>query len=477
VRLLLISPGREWHKRRPYTLRLPQLALNVVASLTPNRYHIKLVEEDLEDLDLDQDCDIVGISAMTANVTRGYEVAAEFRKRGKTVILGGVHPTVLPEEASRYADSVVIGEAEDTWPQLLNDFENNRLEKSYRSKNIDVSNFPSPRYDLTPKRAGGFFDVTPIVTTRGCPYDCEFCGVPDFYGKKLRSLPVERVVRDIEVSGGRMFLFMDDNVLAKRAYMMELFKAMKPLKIQWIGQSSITFVRDTELIRAAAESGCQGLFFGLESVSTCTRTRMRKTAKDLSHDEESIRKVQGEGILFHASLVVGFDGEDESIFDDTLEFLMRNRIATASINVLTPYPGTRVFDQMQSQGRLLTKDWRYYDHSCVVFRPSPMTPLQLLEGHQRICMEFYKLSSIARRLNPGVGHMTYYILGNLGYRKRVRRDQRNLPNEIRRLQTLEAGAPRLDPEMMPATILEHITANAAQTAAWRSAVVAAGRKE
>lgn len=441
MRLLLVSPGREWHKRRPYTLRLPQLALNVVASLAPDTYEITLVEEDLEDVNLDQDCDLVGISAMTANVTRGYELATEFRKRGKTVVLGGVHATVLPEEAAQYADAVVVGEAEDTWPQLLEDFESHRLQKFYRSKNIDVSAFPSPRYDLTPKRARGFFDVTPIVTTRGCPYDCEFCGVPDFYGRKLRSLPVERVVRDIQVSGGRTFLFMDDNVLAKRKYMMELFGAITPLEIRWIGQSSISFVHDTELIRAAARSGCQGLFFGLESVSARSRSRMRKTAKDLSHDEESIRKVQGEGILFHASLVLGFDGEGTYIFEDTLEFLMRNKIATASINVLTPYPGTRVFDQMKSQGRLLTEDWRYFDHSCVVFRPTPMTPRQLLEGHQWTCQEFYKMSSVLRRLTGARGHLAYYVLANLGYGKRVRRDGRNLPNEIARLQALEAASP------------------------------------
>lgn len=440
MRLLLVSPGREWHKRRPYTLRLPQLSLNVVASLTPDRYEITLVEEDLEDVDLDQDCDIVGISAMTANVTRGYELAGEFRKRGRTVVIGGVHATVVPDEAARYADAVVVGEAEDTWPQLIGDLEDGRLQRFYRSKNIDVSGFPSPRYDLTPKRARGFFDVSPIVTTRGCPYDCEFCGVPDFYGRKLRSLPVERVVRDIEASGGRTFLFMDDNILAKRAYMMELFEAITPLRIRWIGQSSITFVRDTELIRAAARSGCQGLFFGLESVSASSRKRMRKTAKDLSHDEESIRKVQGEGILFHASLVLGFDGEEPSVFEDTLEFLMRNRIATASINVLTPYPGTRVFDQMKSQGRLLTEDWRYFDHSCVVFRPSPMTPRQLLEGHQWTCQEFYKMSSVLRRLTGAAGHLTYYILANLGYNTRVRRDGRNLPKEIARVQGLEDAA-------------------------------------
>lgn len=446
MRLLLISPGREWHKRRPYTLRLPQLSLNVVASLTPDRYEIRIVEEDLEDVDVEQECDIVGITAMTANVTRGYELAVEFQRRGKTVVLGGIHATVLPDEAARYGDAVVIGEAEDTWPQLLEDFENGRLQRFYKSKTPDVSKFPSPRYDLTPKQAGGFFEVTPIVTTRGCPFDCDFCGIPDFYGRKLRSLPVERVVRDIEVSGGKTFLFMDDNVLARPAYVKELFKAIAPLGIRWVGQSSISFVRDTELIRLAAKSGCQGLFFGLESVSTRSRSRMRKAAKDLAQDEEAIRKVHGEGVLFHASLVLGFDGEDESIFEDTLEFLMRNKIATASINVLTPYPGTRTFDQVKAQGRLLTEDWRYFDHSCVVFRPSPMTPRQLLEGHQWTCQEFYKMTSIFRRLSGGRGHMAYYVLANLGYSKRVRRDGRNLHKEIARVEALEAAAPAVASE-------------------------------
>lgn len=432
MKLLLVSPCRDENIRFAHSLRIPQISLNIIASLTPPHYEIKIAEEEIEEINLDEECDIVGISTMTSNAPRAYRMASEFKKRGRTVVMGGVHPTVLPEEAIRYADSVVIGEAEDTWRTLLNDFEQGMLQKFYKSRQPDVSHYPLPMRRLT--KSKGLFDVKPIVTTRGCPYDCDFCAVPKFFGRKLRSLPVEKVVCDIKESKGKIFLFLDDNIIGSPKYAKELFKAIEPLNIKWVGQASMSFVKDTELMRLAAISGCAVLFFGLETVSTEALKRMGKSIKLLQANEEAIKKIKGFGIVFHASMVFGFDEEDKSIFEESVEFLARNKISTVSFNVLTPYPGTRVYDRFKEEGRLLTEDWKYYDHNTVVFKPKNMTPQELMEGHLWARKQFYSLGSIAKRFSGTLSHPLLYTAMNLGYRKSIKEDIENLNNEISRLQ-------------------------------------------
>lgn len=453
MKLLLVSPCQYEHRRFATALRIPQISLNIIAALTPSNYEVKIVEEELEKVNFDEDCDIVGISTMTANAPRAYKMAMEFKKRGKTVVIGGVHATVLPHEAIRYADAVVIGEAEDTWGILLNDFEQGKLQRFYTSHQPDASLCPLPRRELSPK-SNGLFNVMPIVTTRGCPYDCDFCCVPQFFGKKLRSLPVEKVVEDIIASKGKTFLFLDDNIIGHPKYAKALFKALIPLKIKWVGQASVSFVKDTELMKLAAQSGCAILFFGLESVSTSTLKKMRKSIKELIDNEEAIKKVKGFGIVFHASMVFGFDEDDKSIFDETLEFLMKNKIATVTFNILTPYPGTRIYDKFKEEGRLITEEWQYYDHNTVVFRPKNMTPQELLEGHLYARKKFYSMSSIIRRLSHGSSHPLVYTAMNFGFRKSIKEDMKNLNNEITRLQVMQDAAKsflkKFNPEYSPA---------------------------
>jgi radical SAM superfamily enzyme YgiQ (UPF0313 family) len=432
MKLLLVSPCQYENRRFSTSLRIPQITLNIIAALTPSYYDIKIVEEELEEVNFDEDCDIVGISTMTANAPRAYKMAMEFKKRGKTVVLGGVHPTVLPHESIRYADAIVIGEAEDTWGMLLNDFEQGKLQRFYTSHQPDVSLCPLPRRELSPK-SNGLFNIMPIVTTRGCPYDCDFCCVPQFFGKKLRSLPVEKVVEDIIASKGKKFLFLDDNIIGHPKYAKELFKALTPLKITWVGQASVSFVKDTELMKLAAQSGCAVLFFGLESVSTGALKKMRKSIKELTDNEEAIKKVKSYGIVFHASMVFGFDEDDKSIFDETLEFLMRNKIATVTFNILTPYPGTRIYNKFKEEERLITEDWQYYDHNTVVFKPKNMTTRELLEGHLYTRKNFYKISSIVKRLSHGSPHPLLYAAMNIGFRKSIKEDMKNLQNETTRL--------------------------------------------
>jgi radical SAM superfamily enzyme YgiQ (UPF0313 family) len=401
MKLLLISPSTTPDKKTPTGIMIPQLALYILEALS-FPHQVKTVEEETGTIDLEEDCDLIGISCMTANSSRAYFLAQEFRKRGKTVILGGVHPSVLPEEALQYADAVVIGEAEGVWEQVLQDFGNHRLQKKYHRPSPSLDRYLPLNYGKFTHRS--LLKFVPIMSTRGCPYSCEFCCVSNLYGRVIRHVPVPNVVRAIQESHSKILGFLDDNIIGKPAYAKELFGAIKPLKIKWAGQASISFVHDTELMKLAADSGCIGLFFGLESVSETQLKTLRKSIKEIKKLEEAIRKVKDLGLHFHASLVFGFDNDTDAVFPETLEFLQRNKISTATINILTPYPGTAVFDQFQQSGRLLTLDWSYYDHNTVVFRPKNMTPYALQSGTQWVKNEFTKISSVLKRLPGNLSH-------------------------------------------------------------------------
>ena len=399
---------------------IPQLSLHILEGLTPNDHEVKILEEEIEPINFDEECDLVGISCMTANSPRAYFLAEEFRKRGKKVVLGGVHPTILPDEALLHADSVVIGEAEGVWEKLLSDFQTGNLQKKYHVPTPSLENFIHMEYRKFVKKR--LFNVIPVMTTRGCPYSCEFCCVSDLFGKKIRHVPITNIYRDIEQSGQKNFIFLDDNIIGDPVYAKDLFKALKPLKIKWVGQASLSFVQDTHLMKLAAESGCIALFFGVESVSETQLGKMRKSIKVIKHLDEAIQKVKDIGILFHASFVFGFDSDTKAVFADTLEFINRNKIGTASFNILTPYPKTRVYEQFKSEGRLLTTDWKYYDHSSVVFRPKNMTPYELQEGRLWVKNEFVKISSIIKRFPSNIAHPLIYLFMNIGMRQSLPQD-------------------------------------------------------
>ncbi len=414
-KILLISPSVNSTRKTPKELRIPEISLAYIASFTPQEFNVEILEEEVEAIDFDKDCDLVGISCVTANAPRGYEVAAEFKKRGKTVVMGGMHPTVCPDEALQYADSVVIGEAEGAWEILLKDYTSGKIKPTYRNLKPDVSNYPLPRRDLSKGKT--MFNIKPVVTTRGCPYNCDFCCVPEFFGRKLRHLDIDKVVEDLATAGSKNFLFLDDNIIGHPKYSIELFKAIKHLHIKWVGQASISFVKNTELMKTAAESGCVSLFFGLESVSKHQLDKLRKNPKDIFEVEEAIKKVRDIGILFHTSMVFGFDDDTESVFDDTLEFVLKNKVGSGSFNILTPYPGTQIYKKFKEEGRLITEDWRYYDHNTVVYKPKNLTPRQLAEGHLNFKKEFFKFGSILKRFSGSLNHPLLYWAMNMGGRK------------------------------------------------------------
>jgi radical SAM superfamily enzyme YgiQ (UPF0313 family) len=393
-------------------LRMPQLTLGVISALTPPEIELDVVEEEIEEINFDKYYDLVGISCMTAVAPRAYQLSSVFRKKGAKVVLGGIHPTVMPGEAITHCDCVVIGEAEGCWGKLLEDFRRNRLKKFYQSFNFDLAKFPIPKlnHNHTP------FHVTPILSTRGCPYNCEFCSVTDLYGKKVRHRLIQDIVKEMATRDGKKFFFLDDNIIGDVKFSRELFTALCDLRIGWVGQASISLTKNKALLGLAKKSGCAALFIGIESVSSDNLKRLRKTPNDAKEYNQAIKIIQDLGILFHASLVFGFDDDDRSIFEKSLDFLNENRIASATLNILTPYPGTTIFKRFKKEGRLLSQNWRDYNHRTVVFRPKKMTPEELAEGFIWIGKNFYTRTSIFTRFFHNFSHPLLYFSINWGHR-------------------------------------------------------------
>ena len=423
MKILLIDPSKEeakTRKRRGIT-KFPQISLRYLAGLTPADHEVRILEEEVEPIDFDAECDLVGITCMTANSARAYEVADRFRRMGKQVVLGGVHPTVRPEEAARHADAVVVGEAEPVWEGLLRDAQGRSLAPTYRSgTDWSLDAYALPRRDPGP--SGAILGIVPVVTSRGCPYACDFCCVRNVFGRKIRHVSVARVMEDIGRSGASRVMFLDDNIVGDQAYAERLFDALRSAGIQWVGQASVSFVRNERLLEKASASGCRGLFVGLESVSESKIQRMQKSMKTLEDTAAAIRRITESGILFHASIVFGFDDDDVSIFDQTLGFLMETRIASATFNILTPYPGTEVYDRLKAEGRLFTEDWGSYDHCTPTFVPRRMSVDELLEGYHRVKSTFYGLTSIAARMPANWRTPLLYLVANVGQRVAIRKE-------------------------------------------------------
>jgi radical SAM superfamily enzyme YgiQ (UPF0313 family) len=419
MKILLISPTIDTKKRTNKGLMMPQLSLYILKGLTPPEHEVVTIEEEAEGVDLDAQCDLVGISCMTANSPRAYQLAGEFRARGKTVVLGGVHPTILPDEALQYANCVVIGEAEGVWAQVLQDFQQGRLKNKYHNPMPDLDKYVHKDFSKMVKRR--LYNLIPILTTRGCPYNCEFCCVTNLYGKKIRHIPVKNVIRDIRESRAKNFMFLDDNIIGQPKYAKELFNALKPLKIKWVGQASVSLlVGDKGLMKLAAESGCKALFIGIESVSETQLKTMHKAIKDISKLESALKKIRKMGILIHASMIFGFDNDTKETFSDTVDFLIKNKVSTASFNALTPYPGTQTFDELKNANRLITTDWKYYDHNTVVFKPRGMSPYDLQLYKTEAKKQFYSIASVLKRLPGNLYSPFIYLFTNFGHMKQVK---------------------------------------------------------
>jgi radical SAM superfamily enzyme YgiQ (UPF0313 family) len=413
-RVLLIYPGNPniAEKHRGKTRRFPAIGLPVIANLTPPEFDVTFIDEEIgEFLDPDaHDPDIVGISSMTSQAARAYELGDMFKKRGVTVVHGGSHPSVCPEEAALHGDAVVIGEAEQTWPQLLEDWKHKRVQQYYRGPAPDDGWYVPPRRDLVPTNV--MMGVRPMVATRGCPYTCSFCSVFSVFGRGYRHRPIKDVIKEIEAlaeAGGKHFVFLDDNIIGNPKWSKDLFREIKAMGIKWGGQSTLGVARDPEVIELAGESGCFALFIGVESVSKASLRGVRKQFNKVDHYKEQVKVFHDNGITIIAGLIFGFDEDDTSVFERTVEVVHHLGIGIANFSLLTPLPGTETYAKMKAEGRLLTDDWGYYDGGHVVIKPKLMTPEQLQDGADWASREFYKTSRILGRLPDNIKNPLFYL--------------------------------------------------------------------
>ncbi len=414
MRLLLISPrilGSGIGKRL-----LPPLALPVLAAVTPPEVEVSIVDENVEFLNYEIPVDLIGISTHTLTALRAYQIAHEFRFRGKTVILGGPHASALPEEALKYANCVVIGEAESVWPKVIRDFQSHRLQKIYRPEEwMNLDRLPLPKRDLLKRRRYHVFNT--IQSSRGCPFNCSFCTVTSFFGGTFRFRSLRQVLVEIETLDGKYIIFVDDNIGADLKRAKELFEALIPYGKNWVGQATTTFAQNRSLVKLAARSGCIGLFIGYESLSPDSLREAGKLINVVGKYREGIRQLHGHGILIHGSFLFGFDHDDPDIFQRTVDFAMDAKLDSASFSILTPYPGTGLYRKLSKEGRIFTQDWSQYGLR-PVFRPRGMSVERLAEGTRWAMNTYYSTPSVIRRIFSTRNHPLLRLLVNLGFKTR-----------------------------------------------------------
>jgi len=419
MRIAFIIP--RWPKNSFWDViafKFPLLSTSLLAGLTPKRHQLRIVDESLAEIDFNQEVDLVAITAITPLAPRGYEIADEFRRRGRKVVIGGIHASWLPEEAKAHCDSVAIGEADEVWAELLDDVEKGTMKPFYRQKErTDLGHLALPRRDLFPSKGYLFHNL--IQTTRGCPYDCEFCSVTALHGKSYRMRPVsevEKEIQSLERSKAYIF-FVDDNLVGNLSHAKELLNMLSHYRLRWVSQGPIHIAEDETMVSLMAKAGCHGLFIGLESLREENLSLMGKRINHVGAYERGIQKLHDAGIGVYASFVFGYDYDDPAVFDEFLEFAERNRIEGAFLPVLTPFPGTRIYQRLKQEGRLLTEDWSKYDMATVVFQPKRMTVEELQEGFWKVNRSFYSVPSILKRIfNPFHLKRSLIIFGpmNLG---------------------------------------------------------------
>lgn len=424
MKVHLVSPTKNGESFLFNKGLLAPLGLMYLAAHTPTDVDLRILDENVEPIDFSDIPDLVGITTLTQTAPRAYEIADRYRAAGARVVLGGIHASMLPDEAAGHADSVVIGEAEAVWPRVLADAMSGRLEPVYRQEGfLDFERSLPPRRDLIDNKR--YWSPNSVQTSRGCPHDCNFCSVTAFNGHRVRMRSVDDILAEVESLPRNNFIrkkvvpFVDDNIAASQRRAKELFKGLIPMKVMWGSQASISFAKDEELVALAAESGCRFLFIGLETLSPASLAEMGKSQNRIEQYAGALRLLKKHKIHVMGAFVFGFDCDDESAFGKTLEFAIENRIQVAQFANLTPYPGTRLYDQLLAEERVEPGFWMDPGWcSRVVFQPKNMSPEQLYENTHQLHLDFYSYRSIIKRMSF-YRHWSYWFAFNLLYRQSV----------------------------------------------------------
>ncbi|MDD3991593.1 MAG: radical SAM protein [Desulfobacteraceae bacterium] len=399
-KLLLINPSNE-HRGlgNIRSTAWPPLNLPYIAALTPSYYHIEIIDENVTPFKFKQ-ADLVGVTAYTSSVNRAYQICKDYREHGIPTVMGGIHVSMMPHEAMRYCSVVVTGEAESVWPELIKDFEQGRLKRRYDGGQLDLSNLPLPRRDLLPKH---HYLWGSLQTSRGCPMNCAFCSVTAFNGRRYRRRPLEAVIEELEQIPQRLVMIADDNLVGygrtDREWASEFFKTILRRKIKkyFFVQASLQIGEDKELLKLAAAAGVRILFVGMESINPATLAGYNKSV-NLQQIEQGqyqvlIKNIRRSGIACLGAFMIGGDHEDARVFDDTLKFIQSACIDILQLTKPTPLPGTRLWQQLQSAGRILNQNfpaaWDDYRLTKLVFEPAHMSREEVYAGSTYLRCQFY----------------------------------------------------------------------------------------
>lgn len=381
------------------------LGLGIVAALTPDDWEVEIIDEHIKPFEY-KEADLVGLTAFTESVTRAYEIASLYRERGTPSVLGGIHVSMVPDEALQYVDTIVIGEAESVWAKVIADFNAGRMQRVYRGERQDLKGVPQPRRDLFHSDYSTGF----IQTTRGCPMNCEFCSVTIFNGRQYRKRPVEKVLDELETIPQKHVLIIDDNLIGHgkkdEEHCLALFQGIidRGIEKHWHCQASINFGENEDLLKYAAKSGCQLVFFGLEAEDIPALKEANKKVNlkvGVSNYEKIFDRIHQHGMGVYGSFIYGFDSDTPEKLRRRTDYILKSGIDYAGLCILTPLPGTRLFNRMRDEGRLLytnfPDDWCHYRFDHVSHRPALMEPKQLTDIFRESAQLVYSFETIKRR--------------------------------------------------------------------------------
>jgi len=395
----------------------PPLSLVTIATLTPIKHKVYIEDENTGKVNLSDNPDLVGITVNVDTSERAIEIAQQYRNRGIKVVFGGIHASANPDIMLQYCDSVLVGEAEEVWGDLLKDVEAGQLQSIYKNVNTtDLRNIPLPNWSFVNCKNYLYHNIQ--ITSRGCPFKCNFCyNSSDYVANPFRNRPIEDVLKEIDTLGTKQILIIDDNFIGDIEWTRQFVQVIMHKGLTWHAAVSANIVHHKDLIVQFAESGCKSLFIGFESINEKSIISANKKQNQVKEYENLIAFLHENGIMVNASMVFGFDHDEVSVFEDTLNWLVKNKVETMTAHILTPYPGTGLYKQLLQEGRIIDFNTKRYNTSNVVFQPKNMTKEELTSGYLWIYKEFYSLKNILKRKPINKSLQTPYFLFNFGYRK------------------------------------------------------------
>src|ERR1022692_1963149 len=418
MRLTLVHPCVGRRRGQPYirTWQMEPLAPATLAGLTPRdpETQIRFYDDRTEAIPFDEPTDLVAMSVETYTAKRSYQIASEFRRRGVPVIMGGFHPTLMPDEASEYAESIVMGEAEGLWPEVLEDFRQGRLHRVYRQpRRPSLTGLRPDRSIFAGKR---YLPVGLVEAGRGCHLRCEFCAVQSYFANTQTRRPIDEIIDEIHRIKKPLLFFVDDNITSNMDQAKEFFRALIPLKVRWVSQSSINAAHDEEFLDLLVRSGCQGVLIGFESLNPANLKDMNKAFNTMRGGfEKALANLRKHHIRVYGTFIFGYDRDTPECFSETVDFAREHALYIAAFNHLTPFPGTPLYARLQSEGRLLYEKWwldERYSYNRIPFQPRGMTPELLQQNCLAARREFYSWPSIAQRGFASVNRSNWFMWRN-----------------------------------------------------------------